>query len=427
MKRQEEKRNTFIIESSLYVLKHKDLDVAMVQIDAASGKIEYILEVYLPEELPVGCDIKFEKGAESTLPFNPINGQGLVEWWESRAIPDSRRGIQQVLHYLQERTNLSLMLSAYGLSLTDHYWMQPIGQELYWKDLNFYENDFSDELGNLLTESEKVNMDTNISKFSPSSSINGEMKKKWVMRDGTRYLMKVNANDYGQQAVNEVIACRMHERLEWENYVPYTIEKVLIEGIEYPCSLNPLFTSLETEFVSGYQLIQNYKVPNTISNFEAMIQRAVEWGMKESEVRRQLEYTIMTDFLLSNTDRHFNNFGFLYEPQKHMLTSMAPIFDTGNALFYNRDIIPSNDNLLEIAVSSFCKREVDMLRYVQHTNLVELGKLQGFPDEAEDLLIQYTGMPAFRAANIARTIGQKMEYLKLFQQEKKIWKKEKYW
>lgn len=101
----------------------------------------------------------------------------LVQWWESRAIPDTRRGIQQVLHSVGEETNLSLMLSEYGLSLTDHYWMQPIGKELYWKDLNFYENEFSDELGMLLTDSEKIDIDTNISKFSPSSSVNGEMKK----------------------------------------------------------------------------------------------------------------------------------------------------------------------------------------------------------------------------------------------------------
>lgn len=51
------------------------------------------------------------------------------------------------MHYLDEKSNLTLMLSSYGLSLTDHYWMQQIGEELYWKDLNFFENDFSDELG----------------------------------------------------------------------------------------------------------------------------------------------------------------------------------------------------------------------------------------------------------------------------------------
>ena len=108
----------------------------MVQADRILGTIEYVLDVYLPEELPLG--------------YNTSDSQ-LIEWWKFRAIPDSRRGIQQVLKYVGEKTNLSLMLSAYGLSLTDHYWLQPIGKELYWNDLNFYENEFSDELGSLLT------------------------------------------------------------------------------------------------------------------------------------------------------------------------------------------------------------------------------------------------------------------------------------
>lgn len=187
--------NENVIPSNLYVLKHKDLDVAMVQVDLTTGKIEYVLDIYLPEELPVGYS---------------NDGKDMMDWWKSRAIPDSRRGIQQVLNYLQEETNLSLMLSAYGLSLTDHYWMQPIGKMLYWKNLNFFENDFSDELGSLLTDSNKVDVDVNISKFSPSSSVIGEMKKKWIIKDGVRYLMKVNANDYGQQSVNELIASRLH-------------------------------------------------------------------------------------------------------------------------------------------------------------------------------------------------------------------------
>ncbi len=71
--------------------------------------------------------------------------------------------------------------------------------------MNFYENDFTDELGSLLTDSKNVDVDANYSKFSPASSLNGEMKKKWVIENGIRYLMKVNANDYGQQSINEVI------------------------------------------------------------------------------------------------------------------------------------------------------------------------------------------------------------------------------
>lgn len=401
-----------VIPADLYVLKHKDLDVAMVQIDITSGKIEYVLEVYLPEELPIGCEAA---------------DRDLMEWWKSRAIPDSRRGIQQVLNYLQEESNLSLMLSAYGLSLTDHYWMQPIGKELYWKDLNFYENDFSDELGLLLTDSKKVDIDKNISKFSPSSSVNGEMKKKWIIKDGTRYLMKVNANDYGQQSVNEIIASRLHERLGWMNYVIYEIEKARVDDVEVPCSLNPLFTSTELELVSAYQLVKNYKIPNDTSNFEAMIQLATVYGIEEQEVRKHLEYTILTDFILTNTDRHFNNFGFLYNPEKHRFVAMAPIYDTGNSLFYNKEFIPVKSNLLDIRVTSFCEREVDMLRYVSAKELIDLEKLDGFSAEVEEILKEHTTMPVSRAEQIARSVEEKIEYLRIFQTGKKIWKKEKYW
>lgn len=401
-----------VIRSGIYVLKHKDLDVAMVQIDRRSGKIEYVLDVYLPEELPLGVGDA---------------GNQIAEWWALRAVPDSRKGIHQVLHFLGEETSLSLMLSAYGLSLTDHYWMQPIGEELYWNELNFFDNDFSDELGKIMTESGKIDMESHISKFSPASSVNGEMKKKWVIMEDTRYLMKVNFNDYGQQSVNEMIACRMHERLGWDNYVSYRLEKILAEGREYPCSLNPLFTSQKREFVSAYQLVKDYKVPNTDSEFEAVISRAVQFGMEEPVVRRQLEYTIMTDFLLSNTDRHFNNLGFLYDPMEHRLVAAAPIFDTGNALFYNLEVIPSGRRLLDIQVNSFCRREADMLRYVKQAELVRLECLEGFPEEAEQMLREYTDMPDIRASQIARTIRGKMEYLELFQHGKKIWKKETYW
>lgn len=134
-----DKESDFVQQSGLYVLKHKDLDTAMVQMNMSTGRVEYVLDVYLPEELPVGV-------SES--------GKSIAGWWESRAVPDTRRGIQQALEFLRERTNLSLMLSGYGLSLTDHYWMQPV--------------------------------------------VNGEMKKKWIIKDGIRYLLKVNVNDYGK-------------------------------------------------------------------------------------------------------------------------------------------------------------------------------------------------------------------------------------
>lgn len=412
------KQSTVSIEhtkdtTDLFILKHKDLDVAMMKMDVRTGMIEYILSVYLPEELPAGC---------------APDGTGLGEWWKLRAIPDSRKGIRQVLSRLSEETSQSLMLSSYGLSLTDHYWIQPVGQELYWKDLNFYENDFTDKLGDILTDSERdQSVSDGISKLSPSVSVNGDMKKKWIIRDGRRYLLKVNPNYHSQQAVNEVIAGKLHERLGWKNYVSYEMGAIHIRGGEYPCSLSPMFTSVETEFVSAYQIVANYKVPNDISLYEALIRQAVSLGANEEEARSFLEYMILTDFILTNTDRHLNNFGFIYDPKQHRLSGMAPLFDTGNSLFYDCDVIPHGGNLLDIPVNSFSKREADQLHYVKTDAGVKLESLAHFPEEAEALLKEYTDMTDERATETARTIEEKIEYLNLFFQGKKIWKKERYW
>ena len=50
------------------------------------------------------------------------------------------------------------------------------------------------------------------------------MKKKWrSFAGGGRYLLKVNPNYHSQQAVNEVIAGKLHERLGWKNYVSYEV------------------------------------------------------------------------------------------------------------------------------------------------------------------------------------------------------------
>lgn len=106
---------------------------------------------------------------------------------------------------------------------------------------------------------------------------------------------------------------------------------------------------------------------------------------------------------------------------------MAPIYDTGNCLFYGEDSVPVKSGLLSIRVSSFCKKEANMLSYIKNKELLNIQKLQDFPKEAEELLTEYTKVSKTRAEKIAETIEKKIEYLRLFQEGKKIWKREKYW
>ena len=92
---------------------------------------------------------------------------------------------------------------------------------------------------------------------------------------------------------------RLHERLGWKNHVSYSLERIRIRGTDYPCSLSPLFTSETKEFVSAYQLLMDYKIPNESSLYASLVSRAATMGLEEEKISRQMEYTIMTDFILS--------------------------------------------------------------------------------------------------------------------------------
>ena len=90
---------------------------------------------------------------------------------------------------------------------------------------------------------------------------------------------------------------------------------------------------------------------------------------------------------------------------------MAPVYDTGNCLFYNEDPVPVKSGLLNVKVNSFCKKETDMLSYVKNKEIIDIEKLEGFPKEVEELLKQYTKMPEERAEKKAskKSTGSKRE------------------
>ena len=75
---------------------------------------------------------------------------------------------------------------------------------------------------------------------------------------------------------------------------------------------------------------------------------------------------------LSNVDRHFYNFGILRDTRSLSYIGMAPIFDTGNSLFWNRSHVPEGDGLLNISVNGFKGKETDLLKYVKNASVLDL-------------------------------------------------------
>ena len=340
-----------------YELMHKDDVVASLQLDDLSGAILKVTPGTNPKLLPLGGS----QGADS-----------LRKWWLRRAVPISQGGIAALLQRERIPSTQSLLVRNLGLSLSDHYWIKPSGSELTWKDVSPFSNAFSS-----LSEAASAHS------YSPDAALQGDLIKKWLIVDDTRCLLKGNRGANSQQSLNEVLASMLHEKQGFANHVRYRPVKFTGSASEqYGCICED-FASEVLEFIPAIDVVDSEKKDNAVSTYEHFIHVCAEHGLSEQEVRGFLEYQVLTDFVLTNTDRHLNNFGILRDSQTLKFVRMAPIFDSGNSMFWDAPRLPERSDCTEIAVNSFRKTEAELLKLVTDRSRVRMELLPSREEIAE--------------------------------------------
>ena len=96
-------------------------------------------------------------------------------WWADRSIPSSRSGVKEALNEIGLADTKMLLVRSFGLSLSDQYWIKPDGTDLEWKRINFFDNAFSDDIGNVLFGLKK--REGNFDFSSPDNTSDGCLKK----------------------------------------------------------------------------------------------------------------------------------------------------------------------------------------------------------------------------------------------------------
>lgn len=113
-----------------------------------------------------------------------------------------------------------LLHRCFGLSLSDQYWVQPEDSGLTWKQINFFENPFSEDVGDVLLG--KATDAAGFDLRSPDNTSDGYLKKRWKIIGGKRCLLKAGSNPFMQQPFNEAAASLVAQRLGIP-HVPYTL------------------------------------------------------------------------------------------------------------------------------------------------------------------------------------------------------------
>ena len=338
-----------------YFLMHRDDVVCSILIDPVSGAIMKVSTPKEPELLPLG---------------GRIDSAMLRKWWQRRAVPVSQGNIRRILERIGI-TPQNYLEQNLGLSLTDHYWIKPVEAEYGWKDVNLFTNDFRDAVGEMQLSGhidDVPELPTDV--FSPSSSVQGELRKKWIISEGKRFLVKGNHGGNSQESLNEVVASLIHQRQGKQPFVSYS--PIQIQQDHPLCCICESFTSDEVEFIPAIDVVESTKKDNALSLYEHFIKVCSAHGLDDSATRSFLEYQILTDFVLTNTDRHLNNFGVLRNTKTLQFIGMAPIFDSGNSMFWQNPRLPERDDLTKIEVNSFRGKEMQLLEYVSDRNCIDL-------------------------------------------------------
>ena len=247
------------------LLMHKHIKVAEIELDADTGFIQRIGKVFAPEHLPVGVPVK--RGVADRAALN--------DWWTDRSIPASRSGVREALETLDITSTKMLLVRCYGLSLSDQYWILPEGSELTWEKLNFFNNDFSDDIGDVLFGANKKAGAFDFS--SPDNTSDGNLKKRWKIIDGKRCLIKGGSNPFRQQPLNEVIATEIMNRLG----IPCVPYSVVWDG-GAPYSVCEDFVDDNTELVPVWRIIKTRKQSNSTSMYSHFVNCAEALGIKDA-------------------------------------------------------------------------------------------------------------------------------------------------
>ena len=240
-----------------YHLMHKDTIVAVLSVDSDTFSL-------------YDCDIV----QNDHMPIKNGNKKILKNWIERRAVPKHQKGTESLLN---GTGNFEYMMQNLGLSLIDCYWFKPVDKEIFWRDVSLFTHNFAEKDFSYIDKE-------SITPFKPSATTQGELQKRWVIKNGERYLIKGNYGLMYRQSINEVVASLLHQK-QGRDHVKYELTELpttLGEGLG---CISKDFASEYAEFIPAYDVTFFEPQKNNESVLNNYIRVCVLNGISEDQMR----------------------------------------------------------------------------------------------------------------------------------------------
>lgn len=259
--------------------------------------------------------VKIEQKSEKL----PVGFTNISSFLERRKAPKHREHIHALLAKYGCDDIEGFIRVTHAASLNDTFWVREENSTLTWKDVSLYQNDFNELIS--LAAFEGIISDETLSPTSPEFTTDGSYAKCWVREENGIFLYKAGSKYHDIEPLSEFLATQV-STIICANSVTYDLAYHNDKFIS-KCAL---FTD-ETYGFAPMSKIFKEKV--LVSDLLAFFE---EIGCGD-DFRRMC----VLDALISNIDRHFGNFGVIFNNETMEIQKMAPVFDNNRSLFFDVD------------------------------------------------------------------------------------------
>ena len=306
-------------EAIVYHVMHMEKCVAQV---STVGECKIHLEDFMPYDLVLEESDDFDDRINNVTNF--------YYWCASRMLTLDRTYAKEILNSIgasqsvTDRERAQIALSYHCLSLLDVFWVKGEKENIRFEDINLYTHALSNALVDIALRGHQMTV-TNAHLLANDLSTGGCYPKAWVRREDGFYLYK----DGGQDAVErEVLASKICRCFDC-NQVLY--EQGMFEN--EPVSISKIMTS------QRYSLVTN-----------------------------------ILDYLVGNTDRHWENWGLLVDNETNKPVRLHDLMDFNRA-FQQYDTL-DGVNCLTAGKRHLNQREA-AVEAVQKVGLNQIGPVDG--------------------------------------------------
>jgi len=312
-----------MVSKDLFIMSK---DVEVMRVNFAEGKYEVLDELRIPyglkgrlrEPYPIK-EYYTQYDVVQIQVISNNNNAAITSWLANRVLLLSRAnakwlynaiGVEQ-LQTDAEKAKIALICRA--VSINDSYWVKWEGEDIEWRDINIRSNPLNEVVAQIALHGKSLTLQGSLT--SPEFTTNGTYAKAWRRHaDGSLWLYK-KGHQGNSEARIEVMVSNLLDKMNVK-HCHYEAGK---DNEEFVC-MCPVMSTEDVGILSGMEFVSYCNVIRVDSDVEM-----------ESIDAEMLYKMWIVDYLISNRDRHGQNWGFFYNLDSMEIIGMHPLFDHNNA------------------------------------------------------------------------------------------------